>query len=54
MKKNIFFLIAVMALGIMGCDRFHKADLSNVDMVVIQHGQMQFYTASSNLWKVSK
>ena len=43
MKKTIFFLIALMALGITGCDRFHKADLSKVDLVVIQHGQMQFY-----------
>lgn len=43
MKKTIFFLIAVMALGVTGCDWFHKADLSKVDMVVIQHGQMLFY-----------
>ena len=43
MKKTIFFLIAVMALVVTGCDWFHKADLSKVDMVVIQHGQMLFY-----------
>ena len=39
MKKAIFFLIAVMALGVMSCD----SNTPTVDAVIISHGQLQFY-----------
>lgn len=45
MKKTIFILMALMALGFMSCNReTNKA----VDMVVIQHGQMQFYNHAAH------
>ena len=43
MKKTLFFLIAIMAFGLVGCERTPESSTSKVDMVVIQHGQMQFY-----------
>ncbi len=39
MKKTLYFLIAVLALGVMSCDR----NTPRVDLVIISHGQMQFY-----------
>lgn len=39
MKKTLYFLIAVLALGVMSCDR----NTPRVDLVIINHGQMQFY-----------
>lgn len=39
MKKTFFFLIAALALGAMSCDR----TIPRVDVVIINHGQMQFY-----------
>ncbi len=46
MKKTLFFLIAALALGVMGCDNNSKPDRnvkSDVDMAIIDHGQLQFY-----------
>lgn len=46
MKKTLFFLFAIMALGFMGCDINPKPAAngkSDVDMVIIHQGQMQFY-----------
>ena len=48
MKKTLFF-VALMALCFVGCDRQPKPgktetiDTTSVDMVIIKHGQMQFY-----------
>ena len=39
MKKTLFVLIAALALGVMSCDR----TIPRVDVVIINHGQMQFY-----------
>ena len=39
MKKTLFVLIAALALGVMSCDR----TIPHVDVVIISHGQMQFY-----------
>ena len=39
MKKTLFVLIAALALGVMSCDR----TIHRVDVVIINHGQMQFY-----------
>ena len=46
MKKTLFVLIAALALGVMGCDNDSKPDRnvkSDVDMAIIDHGQLQFY-----------
>ena len=46
MKKTLFFLIAALALGVMSCDNNSKPDRnvkSDVDMAIIDHGQLQFY-----------
>ena len=46
MKKTLFFLIAVVAIGLMSCDNDSKPDRnvkSDVDMAIIDHGQLQFY-----------
>ncbi len=40
MKKNILFLLAVMTLGIVSCNR---DKVSNADLVLIDHGNMSFY-----------
>ena len=40
MKKTLFILIAVVAFGLMGCD---NTTISDADMVIIDHGQLQFY-----------
>lgn len=39
MKKTLYFLITALALGVMSCDR----NTPRVDLVIINHGQMQFY-----------
>ena len=39
MKKTLYFLIAALALGVMSCER----TAPRVDLVIINHGQMQFY-----------
>ncbi len=46
MKKTLFVLITVVAFGLMGCDNNAKPDRnvkSDVDMAIIDHGQLQFY-----------
>lgn len=43
MKKTLFFLIAIMAFGLIGCDHTPESNTSKVDVVIIQHGQLQFY-----------
>ena len=46
MKKALFILIAVVAFGLMGCDNTVKPGKdgkSDVDMAIIDHGQLQFY-----------
>lgn len=47
MKRVLFILIAMLALGFASCDRT-KHDKSKVDMVVIHHGQMQFYNHATH------
>jgi len=44
MKKAILFLIATLALGVMSCD----SNNPRVDVVVISHGQMQFYNHATH------
>ena len=39
MKKTFFLLLTALALGVMSCDR----TIPRVDVVIINHGQMQFY-----------
>lgn len=46
MKHTTLILTALLALLFVGCDR-DKPDLTKVDMVVIHHGQMQFYNHAS-------
>jgi len=46
MKKTLFILVAAVAFGLMGCDNTAKPGengKSDVDMAIIDHGQLQFY-----------
>ena len=50
MKRLYCILITIMAVGIMGCDHNPKPATnvnSKVDMVIIQHGQLQFYNLAT-------
>ena len=40
MKKVIYLLLAVMALGVMSCNR---DKVSDADLVIVDHGNMSFY-----------
>lgn len=50
MKRLYYILIAIMAVGIMGCDHNPKPATnvnSKVDMIIIQHGRLQFYNLAT-------
>lgn len=44
MKKTLLFFIVILALGIISCD----SNNPRVDVVVISHGQMQFYNHATH------
>ncbi|MBO6027124.1 MAG: hypothetical protein J6P73_07745 [Bacteroidales bacterium] len=49
MKKVIYSLVIVLALGLMGCDHETKTakSLNNSDFVIVDHGKMSFYDAET-------
>ena len=45
MKKTILFLVAIMALGAVSCDRLSKKN--GTDLVILNGGKMSFYNAKT-------
>ena len=43
MKKILLLLVILMTVGFIGCNPSPKMDFGKVDVVILKHGQMQFY-----------
>ena len=43
MKKICYLLVILMTIGFIGCNHPQKMDLGKTDVVILKHGQMQFY-----------
>ena len=47
MKKTVFLLMLVLVVGFMSCNRKPKASDSNIDVVLLNHGELSFYDADA-------